>query len=47
MGFLDQKFVQGILDNHFNNKADNSFQIWNLLTLSLWWQEFIQGGIHA
>jgi asparagine synthase (glutamine-hydrolysing) len=47
MGFLDYAIVEKILTDHFSNRADNSFHIWNLLTLSLWWQQFIKVGDHA
>lgn len=47
MGFIDGNAVDTLLADHFNNKADNSFQIWNLLTLSLWWQQFIQENVTA
>ncbi len=43
MGFLDYTTVNSLLADHFANRADNSFQIWNLLTLCLWWKQFIQG----
>jgi asparagine synthase (glutamine-hydrolysing) len=42
MGFLDYLTVDKVLADHFANRADNSFQIWNLLTLSIWWRQFIQ-----
>lgn len=40
MGFIDSPLVAEILHQHFTSKADNSFQIWFLLNLSLWWSHF-------
>jgi asparagine synthase (glutamine-hydrolysing) len=40
MGLFDLKTVDHILKDHFQGKADNSHQIWGLLTLSLWWEVF-------
>jgi asparagine synthase (glutamine-hydrolysing) len=45
MGFLDPAAVGLILNNHFSGKAENSHKIWCLLTLALWWQQFIKGHI--
>jgi asparagine synthase (glutamine-hydrolysing) len=44
MGFLDSRVVQALEEDHFKGKADNSHQLWCLLTLSLWWQQFIVSG---
>lgn len=41
MGFLDPSAVHQVLQQHFAGEADNSHKIWGLLTLSLWWQRFI------
>jgi asparagine synthase (glutamine-hydrolysing) len=43
MGIIDSKAINSILNNHFSGLADNSHQIWCVLTLSLWWQQFFQG----
>ena len=40
MGFIDPGEVIAILDDHFKEKIDNSYKIWSLLTLSLWWRMF-------
>ena len=40
MGFLDIAFVERLLASHFADESDNSHQIWCLLSLSLWWQQF-------
>ncbi len=40
MGVLDPPAVERILFDHFSGKAENSHQIWCLLTLALWWQQF-------
>jgi asparagine synthase (glutamine-hydrolysing) len=44
MGLLDGKAVDELLTDHFADRADNSHQIWCLLTLVLWWQQFIKLG---
>jgi len=41
-GLLDSRVVDDLLNDHFANRADNSHQIWGLLTLVLWWQQFIK-----
>jgi asparagine synthase (glutamine-hydrolysing) len=33
--------VSALLNEHFTKQRDNSHQIWSLLCLSLWWQQFI------
>jgi asparagine synthase (glutamine-hydrolysing) len=43
MGFLNGRTVQSLLQSHFDEKVDNSHQIWGLLCLSLWWQQFMEG----
>jgi asparagine synthase (glutamine-hydrolysing) len=43
MGFLDNLSVSRILEEHMEEKADHSHQIWCLLTLVLWYQAFIKG----
>lgn len=44
MGLLDLPTVEGLLDEHFDRRADHSFEIWGLLTLSLWWYQFVDPG---
>ncbi len=39
-GLLDESVVTGLLDDHFHERADNSHQIWCLLTLVLWLDQF-------
>jgi asparagine synthase (glutamine-hydrolysing) len=41
MGLFDSTIIQHLLQDHFDQKADNSHQIWGLLVLSLWWEQFI------
>ncbi len=43
MGLLDERTVAAVLRDHFDGRADNSHQIWCLLTLALWWETFMQG----
>jgi hypothetical protein len=33
--------VRGILDLHRSGRADRSFQLWNLLNLSVWFDHWI------
>jgi asparagine synthase (glutamine-hydrolysing) len=41
MGWFVPSVVTQLLNDHINQKADHSHQIWCLLTLSLWWQHFV------
>lgn len=40
LGILNTKVVENLLHDHFEEKVDNSHQIWCLLTLSLWFKQF-------
>lgn len=40
MGIIDSQIVAKLLDDHFQERADNSHQIWCIMTLVLWWQQF-------
>jgi asparagine synthase (glutamine-hydrolysing) len=42
MGILNTSEVELLLKNHFAERADNSHQIWCLLTLVIWWDLFIK-----
>ncbi len=41
MGLFKPELVVQLLNEHISGKRDNSHQIWGLLCLSLWWQQFI------
>ena len=41
MGLFELKQVVTLLNEHVSGKRDNSHQIWGLLCLSLWWQQFM------
>jgi asparagine synthase (glutamine-hydrolysing) len=43
IGVFDTKAVENLLHNQFEEKVDNSYQIWCILTLYLWWQQFLSG----
>jgi asparagine synthase (glutamine-hydrolysing) len=43
MGLLDANVVEEMLKEHFAGRVDWSHQIWGLLTLVLWWEQFIAG----
>lgn len=42
-GFLNYDFIEDIFRAHLSGKADHSFQLWNLLNLSLWYDYWIAG----
>jgi asparagine synthase (glutamine-hydrolysing) len=42
IGFLDNVSIDKLLKEHFEERADHSHQIWCLLTLTLWCQEFLK-----
>lgn len=42
MGWFNRQVVDDLLHDHFEEKADNSHQIWGILTLMLWWERFIR-----
>ena len=37
LGVLNYDYIRKIISDHQNNKVDNTFRIWNLITLSLWY----------
>jgi len=39
-GLLDPAVVSGILDSHFSGRDDHSHQIWSLLVLTTWVEQF-------
>jgi asparagine synthase (glutamine-hydrolysing) len=39
-GLLDPATVRGILDSHFSRRDDHSHQIWSLLVLTSWFEQF-------
>ncbi len=41
MGLFEPDQVTNLLNQHIAGAQDNSHQIWGLLCLSLWWQQFI------
>jgi asparagine synthase (glutamine-hydrolysing) len=43
-GFFRPEVVTQLLDAHTNRQADNSRKIWALLTFSLWYDSYGQGG---
>lgn len=42
-GLLDSLAVESVLRDHFEERADNSHQIWCLLVLVLWFDQFLAG----
>lgn len=47
MGWFEPSVVEKLLREHFEGRYDHSHQIWCLLTLSLWWSQFIDGELAA
>lgn len=45
MGFFKPSKVSMLINKHIAEEKDNSHQIWGLLYLSLWWQQFISESI--
>lgn len=43
LGYLDPDTVRQILDLHRSGRADRSFQLWNVLNLSAWFDYWIAG----
>ena len=41
LGYLDPGAIQRVLDVHRRGRADRSFQLWNLLNLSIWFDRWI------
>jgi asparagine synthetase B (glutamine-hydrolysing) len=46
IGVFDTKAVENLLHEHFEEKVDNSHQVWCILTLSLWSQQFSEGRLY-
>jgi len=42
LGYFKPDVVKKILDDHFQDKKDNSHQIWGLVVFFLWWERFIK-----
>jgi len=41
-GLFNHKYIENLLDNHFNRKQDNRKQIWTLLVFELWYENFLK-----
>jgi len=40
-GMFDPGFVRRMIEEHYSGSADRSFNIWQLLTLELWFRQFV------
>jgi asparagine synthase (glutamine-hydrolysing) len=40
-GIIKPEFLQNLIDEHISAKRDNSYQLWTILMLELWFQRFI------
>jgi asparagine synthase (glutamine-hydrolysing) len=45
MGLFKPEKVSELIDEHLAERKDNSHQIWGLLYLSLWWQQFMRKAV--
>jgi asparagine synthase (glutamine-hydrolysing) len=43
LGWLDRKAVASLLELHRSGRADRSFQLWNLLNLTAWFDHWVGG----
>lgn len=43
LGFLDRARIRILAQQHASGRADRSFQLWNLLNLSFWYDRWIAG----
>ena len=41
LGILDYSYVNQLISDHLSGRHDNSFKLWNLVTLSLWYDNWI------
>ena len=41
-GLFDYDFIQDMWKAHLSGKTDYSFNIWSLLNLSLWYEQWIE-----
>src|SRR5690242_8184291 len=42
-GYLDRETIRHLLDVHRSGRAERSFQLWNLLNLSVWFDHWVAG----
>jgi len=42
MGYFRCDFIDKLLSEHFSGRKDNGYQIWGLMTLSIWWKRFLK-----
>ncbi|NJN98124.1 MAG: hypothetical protein HC875_30590 [Anaerolineales bacterium] len=47
MGLFQPEAIQKILQAHTSGQYDYSHQIWGLLSLSLWWQQYIRQSVQV
>lgn len=43
LGIFNQKYVDGLLDEHISGKVDHNYRIWLLLNLELWYRMNFEG----
>jgi asparagine synthase (glutamine-hydrolysing) len=42
-GYLNKKFVHQILEEHYSEKKDHGYKIWNLMMFQVWWNQQFYG----
>jgi asparagine synthase (glutamine-hydrolysing) len=40
-GYFNKSVIDKLIDDHISRRADNAFQLWNLLMLELWYREYV------
>jgi len=43
LGYINQDTVKEVLNLHRSGRAERSFQLWNILNLSVWFDHWIAG----
>jgi asparagine synthase (glutamine-hydrolysing) len=43
-GYVEPRYVKGLLDEHERGRRDHSARLWSLFMLELWHRAFIDGG---
>ncbi|MBK8316640.1 MAG: hypothetical protein IPL01_22550 [Acidobacteria bacterium] len=40
-GYFNKSFIDKIVNDHIERRADNAFILWNLLMLEWWYREYV------
>ncbi|MCD6568821.1 asparagine synthase (glutamine-hydrolyzing) [bacterium] len=41
LNIFDYNYIENLISDHCNRRTDNSFRLWNLITLSLWYDKWM------